>query len=492
MATAFAIYSETDNSLNFYKRDTVPAVGDTFEGKAVTKIWTGFETISYTNSKHPDWQKDGTIQLVKSVAFVDAITPKSLAGWFRNGKLITSFDLAKLDTSNVTQMGYAFRDCTSIEHLDVSTFNTAKVTSMRSMFYNCYNLQELDVSNFDVAKVTDMCFTFYNLLMANIIGLDKWRPAAVTQLQSTFYKCASTPHFNLAGWDTSNVTNMSYMFYGATGTIDFTGWNTSKVTTFAETFGKGFFTYLDLSSFDVRAVTNMIAMFFDCISLKTIITSYNWNESFLEEAQTEYMFENCSMLMGDVSYKQCAEEAAEGDFYYMEGDMATSVNGYFTLASSDGEDEEEGDDGEVAENKSYMVLGSTIHDIANSIRKILGTPQKISLKNFSKILDNQINSTSDASLIWKDRLFKDDDLETSAVLTYMNTNMTLQTIDLNRYYTVPSIVKGSIIVLTNVASLTENTDAVLEGDIEKIGDGMVFILNGNASITLREKIEEDS
>ena len=89
-------------------------------------------------------------------------------------------------------------------------------------------------------------------------------------------------------------------------------------------------------------------------------------------------------------------------------------------------------------------------------------------------------------------MFKDDDLETSAVLTYMNTNMTLQTINLNRYYTIPSIVKGSIIVLTNVVSLTDNTNVVLEGDIEKIGDGMVFILNGNASITLKEKIEENS
>lgn len=487
MATAFAIYSETDNSLNFYKRDTVPAVGDTFEEKVVTKIWTGFETISYTNSKHPDWQKDGTIQLVKSVTFVDVITPKSLAGWFRNGKLITSFDLAKLDTSNVTQMGYVFRDCTSIEHLDVSTFNTSKVASMRSMFYNCYNLQELDVSNFDVAKVTDMCFTFYNLLMANIIGLDKWRPAAVTQLQSTFYKCASTPHFNLAGWDTSNVTNMSYMFYGATGTIDFTGWNTSKVSDFSAIFGESFFTYLDLSSFDVRAATNCSYMFYGAFVLKTIITSYNWNESFLENADTSEMFVDCSALMGDVSYKQCAEEAAEGDNYYMGADMATSVNGYFTLKSCEDED----DDEDIVQDKTYLVRGQTLYQIANSIRKILGTPQKISLKNFSKILDNQINSTSDASLIWKDRLFKDDDLETSAVLTYMNTNMTLQTINLDRYFVVPSIVKGSVIVLTNVVSLNENADIILEGDIEKIGEGMSFILNGNASITLKEKNEEN-
>ena len=62
MATSFCIYSETDNSLNFHKRDTVPAVGDTFENK----IYTGFETTKYTDSSHPAWQKDNTIKSVVS------------------------------------------------------------------------------------------------------------------------------------------------------------------------------------------------------------------------------------------------------------------------------------------------------------------------------------------------------------------------------------------------------------------------------------------
>ena len=59
MATAFAIYSETDNSLNFYKRDTTPVIGDTFNDRVVTKIYTDFETVAYTDSNHPNWQKDG-------------------------------------------------------------------------------------------------------------------------------------------------------------------------------------------------------------------------------------------------------------------------------------------------------------------------------------------------------------------------------------------------------------------------------------------------
>jgi hypothetical protein len=39
----FAIYSSTDASLRFYKRDGKPAVGDTFNGLVVTEIYEGFE-----------------------------------------------------------------------------------------------------------------------------------------------------------------------------------------------------------------------------------------------------------------------------------------------------------------------------------------------------------------------------------------------------------------------------------------------------------------
>ena len=44
MATAFCIYSETDNSLNFYKRDTIPSVGDTFNGDGTIELVEKEET----------------------------------------------------------------------------------------------------------------------------------------------------------------------------------------------------------------------------------------------------------------------------------------------------------------------------------------------------------------------------------------------------------------------------------------------------------------
>ena len=44
---AFAVYSEDDHSLMFYKRRGVPKVGDMFNYRRVTEVYTGLETADY-------------------------------------------------------------------------------------------------------------------------------------------------------------------------------------------------------------------------------------------------------------------------------------------------------------------------------------------------------------------------------------------------------------------------------------------------------------
>ena len=69
MATAFAVYSSTDQSLSFYKRDSIPEIGSEFEGKLVTKIYTGFEDTEYTTGSASPFYGDRN--LIKSITFID-------------------------------------------------------------------------------------------------------------------------------------------------------------------------------------------------------------------------------------------------------------------------------------------------------------------------------------------------------------------------------------------------------------------------------------
>jgi surface protein len=54
-----------------------------------------------------------------------------------------------------------FYNCSSLTSLDLSKFNTSNVTDIWGMFWKCSSLKNLDVSNFDISKVEDMSSMFY-------------------------------------------------------------------------------------------------------------------------------------------------------------------------------------------------------------------------------------------------------------------------------------------------------------------------------------------
>jgi surface protein len=159
---AFAVYSapadddyddDDGASLNFYKRSGVPAVGEQFEGKTVTAVYTGIEENTYTRTSQP-WENYQSE--IKTATVVDeGITPISTAYWFIYCDRLTSCDLNKLDTSNLTNMSDMFGKCRRLTSVgDLSGWNTSSVTNMSRMFYGCSKLS-VDCSTWDVSKVTD-------------------------------------------------------------------------------------------------------------------------------------------------------------------------------------------------------------------------------------------------------------------------------------------------------------------------------------------------
>lgn len=85
---------------------------------------------------------------------------------------------------------------------------------------------------------------------------------------------------NLSGWDVSAVTDMSGMFYAcyALSSLDISNWNTSAVTDMSYMFYFCHLSSLDVSNWNTSAVTNMSHMFRNCSSLTSLDVS-NWNTS---------------------------------------------------------------------------------------------------------------------------------------------------------------------------------------------------------------------
>ncbi len=95
-----------------------------------------------------------------------------------------------------------FVGCHKLTSLNVSKFNTTEVTDMRDMFEDCYALTSLDLTNFDTGKVKDMLFMFYGCsALTTIYASNKFVTDKVTDNGSKmFYGCK-----NLKGYDDSKI-----------------------------------------------------------------------------------------------------------------------------------------------------------------------------------------------------------------------------------------------------------------------------------------------
>lgn len=295
--TAYAVYSADDNSLNFYKRTSMPSAGERFEGKTATAVYTGIETMT----SRP-WS--GYASNIKTATVVDdGIAPFSTANWFQRCTSLTSADFSKLDTSNVTRMGWMFDHCTSLTSIgNLSNWNTHKVTSMNSMFSDCSSLTSLgSLSNWDTSKVTNMGNMFYGCSSLTTLNeLSGWNTSNVTSMDSMFDRCSNlTSIGNLSNWDTHKVTNMNSMFSGCsnlTSIGDLSNWNTSNVTDMSYMFSscKVITSIGDLSNWDTSNVTRMGYMFMYCSNLTSIGDLSNWDTS--KVTNMGWMFYGCSSL----------------------------------------------------------------------------------------------------------------------------------------------------------------------------------------------------
>lgn len=218
---------------------------------------------------------------------------------------LTTLDVSKFNTANVTDMSYMFQGCSALTELDLSSFDTSKVTNMSSMFYECKSLTSLDLRNFDTRKVTDMSYMFYmfsgNTALTKL-DLSSFNTSKVTTMMGMFKGCTLLPELDVSNFNTSNVTNMQSMFdtCGGLTKLDLSNFDTSKVTDMSSMFAdcRGL-TSLNVSSFDTSKVTSMAFIFRACTTLPTLDVS-NFNTSSV--ASMQGMFDTCRSLTSlDVS-----------------------------------------------------------------------------------------------------------------------------------------------------------------------------------------------
>ena len=241
MATVFAVFSSSDNSLTFYNRNTVPSAGATFEGKTVTNVYTGFEAKTYANPTLVPWYSKSSS--IGSVSFADEVAPTSLKFWFMNMNNLTSFDGKKLNTANVTTMQGAFQMCSALSEIDVSGWGSDKLTSTVNMFYSCAALSKIKLAGFVFSSVTNASQMFYGCPVQTL-DLSSFDTSGLVTADSMFCYCGYLETIYVSDkWTMAAVTSSSYMFGECISLRGDIPYDAAKTDATYATYEGGYLTY---------------------------------------------------------------------------------------------------------------------------------------------------------------------------------------------------------------------------------------------------------
>ncbi len=287
----FAVYSEDDASLTFYKRRALPVEGSVFEGRTATAVYANIQNTKST----PPWK--GVASKIKRVAVVDGgIAPQTMYAWFFECNNLLSVNLSRLDTSKTTSLGYAFSRCKSLTDLDLSALDTSSVRSFADVFQDCSSLRSVNLAGWDTSSGKDFRQMFYRCASLEDIDISSFKTSASTSFEQMFYGCSSLRSLDLSHFDTGSATTFASMFYNcaALATLDVSMFDTTSATDLSQAFyGCKSLTELDLSRASTAKVQTFYGMFSGCSGLKRIDLSLFDTSS---AVNLSYLFADCSKL----------------------------------------------------------------------------------------------------------------------------------------------------------------------------------------------------
>lgn len=210
--TAFAVYSEDDHSLMFYKRRGVPQVGGMFNDRRVTAVYTGFETAVYQQTSGtsstiedavyntPWFERRNDIKVVKVAD--SGLKPKSIANWFARFESVEAIDLTLLDASNVRSMRCTFSWCKSMKSVKLNnTFDT--VLNLTDSFYCSRVLECLDLSFLRSGMGRSFWGTFSGCRSLKTLALPL--QTVIGDMSYCFGNCAKL-NYDCSDWNVDNAS----------------------------------------------------------------------------------------------------------------------------------------------------------------------------------------------------------------------------------------------------------------------------------------------
>mgnify|MGYP002853318661 CR=1 FL=1 len=296
------------------------------------KILPSFAAVKPTSTNN--WFAMYYLETLDGIEYLDTSEVTDMYGMFSDAQQLTTIDVSRFDTRNVTNMGYMFSSCinttqiigienfdtgnvtnmgglfygcNSLESLDVSRWNTAHSVRMIEMFAGCHKIPSLDLRGWDTSNVTTTGAMFSSCIaLDEILGIEDLDLASNTYFSYMFAGCESLTSLDLSGWDTSSGMASNNMFDNCTALtgLNVSGWDFSSVdsgTSYYADFYRMFadctsLGSLDLNSWSTSTVKNVSQMFNGCTGLQAVFIGDGWDMSNVTDSDS--MFYNCNAIVG--------------------------------------------------------------------------------------------------------------------------------------------------------------------------------------------------
>ncbi|MCR5832854.1 MAG: DUF285 domain-containing protein [Candidatus Saccharibacteria bacterium] len=252
---------------------------ENWDVSSVTNMSYMFDHVYYSTSATPSWSfyfdiSAWDVSRVTTMSYMFA----NIAGSVRDRYSISvGVNMDNLDMRNVRNLSYMFYGTASSDSFSLiannwqldSATNLANIFRDSSHAFGSYILHlhgwkiRNNVNSFSIGT------TYENGANSVDIDLSDWVVANPSNLiKSLVYKSgdASTWKMNFSGWDTSGITDFADLFSGIgynggyTLVLDVTGWDTSNVTTMENLFNRSFYNNVEVIGIDAwntSKVTNM-------------------------------------------------------------------------------------------------------------------------------------------------------------------------------------------------------------------------------------------
>ena len=139
--------------------------------------------------------------------------PVSMTDFFAGMKNVKTIDLRNLYTDNVIHMNGMFYNCSSLTTLDLEHFDVSHVNNISSMFCGCINLENLNINGWTSnEKLVAVGYAFYacrKLKSIDISGLDV---SKVTSFDGTFGECLELEYINISNWEPEKIDSFKAVF----------------------------------------------------------------------------------------------------------------------------------------------------------------------------------------------------------------------------------------------------------------------------------------